>query len=263
MLPNWLADGRLVDTGVFDDIVQHGGHQALMVHVHVGQDAGHGQWVGDVGLATAAELAVVGLLGEVVGALDLVGLIRAQVGLRRVVEGIDRFHGGTISRFGGPDVLATFRGRSLASMTSSQLLSFLGLVFAGEDIGGDQAIGDFPQGDHRGLVGFFLDQRVLAAGGHLAGALAGDHDQLEAVRDVFQTIFYGYSCHSIPVPVSLLARRIHSGTRPGVNRAITHSGSLTRSSALAARPSSKRVCEEPERARLYANSPVKGRRGAG
>ena len=44
------ADGAFVDAGVLDDVVQHGRHQALMVHVHVGEDAGDRQRVGDVGL---------------------------------------------------------------------------------------------------------------------------------------------------------------------------------------------------------------------
>ncbi len=36
-----------------------------MVHMHVGEDIGDGEGVGDVGLAGAPALAVVGLLGVV------------------------------------------------------------------------------------------------------------------------------------------------------------------------------------------------------
>ena len=62
--------------GVFDDIVQHGGHQALMVHVHIGENVRHRQRVGDVRLAGAPPLAVVCLLSVVKGAFDLLDLVR-------------------------------------------------------------------------------------------------------------------------------------------------------------------------------------------
>ena len=48
-----------------------------MVHVHVSEDVGYRQRVGDVGLAAAAGLAVMGLLRVEVGAayqVDLIGL---------------------------------------------------------------------------------------------------------------------------------------------------------------------------------------------
>ena len=48
--------------GVFDHVVQHGGHQALMVHVHVGENIGDRQRMGDVRFTRAAALAIVGLL---------------------------------------------------------------------------------------------------------------------------------------------------------------------------------------------------------
>ena len=79
-LAKLLAEGFLGDAGVFDHIVQHGRHQALMVHVHVGEDAGHGQRVGYVGLATAAALPIVGLFGVEIGAPDQVDLFGAKVG---------------------------------------------------------------------------------------------------------------------------------------------------------------------------------------
>lgn len=66
----------LGDAGVLDHVVQHRGHQTLMVHVHVGEDIGDRQRVGHVRLAAAAALPVVGLLGVVVGAADQVDLVR-------------------------------------------------------------------------------------------------------------------------------------------------------------------------------------------
>ena len=80
-VPELGVDGGLVDAGILDDIVQHRRHQALVVHVHLGENGRHGQRVCYIGLATAPKLPVMGLLGEEVGALDLVALVRAKVGL--------------------------------------------------------------------------------------------------------------------------------------------------------------------------------------
>ncbi|BBM05322.1 hypothetical protein HAALTHF_10610n [Vreelandella aquamarina] len=66
------------DAGVFNHIMQHGGHQALMVHVHVSENISDRQRMGDVRLARAAALAIVGLLSVVEGALDLLDLIRGK-----------------------------------------------------------------------------------------------------------------------------------------------------------------------------------------
>ena len=38
--PNWATRASL-NAGILDDIVQHRCHQALMVHVHVGEDIGY------------------------------------------------------------------------------------------------------------------------------------------------------------------------------------------------------------------------------
>ena len=47
-----------------------------MVHVHVGENIGDRQRMGDVRFTRAAALAIVGLLGVVEGALDLLDLVR-------------------------------------------------------------------------------------------------------------------------------------------------------------------------------------------
>lgn len=65
----------LGDAGVFDHVVQHGRHQALMVHVHVGKNIRHRKRVRDVRLAAAAALAVVGLFGVEIGSADQVDLV--------------------------------------------------------------------------------------------------------------------------------------------------------------------------------------------
>ena len=50
-----------------------------MVHVHVGEDVGHGQRVGDVRVPGAAVLPLVRLLGKMVCAYDLGDLIVVQI----------------------------------------------------------------------------------------------------------------------------------------------------------------------------------------
>ena len=97
-LAELLAEGFLGDAGVFDHIVQHSGHQALMVHVHVGQDAGHGQRVGHVGLAATAALTIVRLFGVEIGPADQIDLVGAEVGRQPFGEGFYTRHGFTSGR---------------------------------------------------------------------------------------------------------------------------------------------------------------------
>ena len=87
-----LADRRLGDARIFYDIVQHGRHQALVVHVHIGEDAGHCQRMGYVLFTTAAKLAEMGLFREVVGALYVVGLLGVEITAQGGVEGINGLH---------------------------------------------------------------------------------------------------------------------------------------------------------------------------
>ncbi|MNU84592.1 hypothetical protein D3C71_743150 [compost metagenome] len=70
----------LGNTGVFDHVMQHGGHQALMVHVHVGKNIGHGKGMRDVRLAAATALTVMGLFGVEIRSADQVDLVVAEVG---------------------------------------------------------------------------------------------------------------------------------------------------------------------------------------
>src|SRR5450830_568185 len=70
----------LGDPGVFDHVMEHGRHQALMVHVHVGKNIGHRQRMRDVGFAAATALTVMGLFGVEVRPADQVDLVGAEVG---------------------------------------------------------------------------------------------------------------------------------------------------------------------------------------
>jgi hypothetical protein len=83
----------LGDPGVFDYVMQHRGHQALMVHVHVGKNIRHRQGMGDVGFAATSALAVVGLFGVEVGTPDQIDLVAAEVGRKSIGEGVYARHG--------------------------------------------------------------------------------------------------------------------------------------------------------------------------
>ena len=54
------------------------------------------------------------------------------------------------------------------------------------------AFGDFTQGSHGGLIAAF-DAWSVALAEH-AGAVRGGQYELEAVGDLFQTVFYGDAC---------------------------------------------------------------------
>src|SRR5690606_5892745 len=68
-------------------------HQALVVHVHVGEDIGDRQRVGNVWIAGAPVLAFVGLLGEVVGARYLGDLVVVEITLQALDEIMNGGHG--------------------------------------------------------------------------------------------------------------------------------------------------------------------------
>ena len=72
-------NARIFDLGIFDYIVQHGRHQALMVHVHPGQYIGYGQWMSHIGFAAFTALTIVGLLGIEIGATHPSNLFLCQI----------------------------------------------------------------------------------------------------------------------------------------------------------------------------------------
>jgi hypothetical protein len=95
--PELFGDRLLVDPRIFDNVVEHRRHETLVVHVHVGEDARHGEGVSDVGFAGAALLPEMRLFGVVVGAPHLRGLLRIQVGAQGGVEGVYRLHGADVA----------------------------------------------------------------------------------------------------------------------------------------------------------------------
>ena len=62
------ADLVLADQGVLDDVVQHGRDERLVVHVHLGEDAGDFQRM--LHVRRSARLALVRLGAEAVGVTD-------------------------------------------------------------------------------------------------------------------------------------------------------------------------------------------------
>ncbi len=85
-------DAGVVDFGIFDHVMQHGRHQALMVHVHAGQNIGNRQWVSHIGLATLASLAIVGLLSVEIGTPNPSDLLRDQILFEAMGKGVYRRH---------------------------------------------------------------------------------------------------------------------------------------------------------------------------
>src|SRR5690554_441858 len=79
VFPELLAQSIFRDTGIFDNVVQHGRHQALMVQPQVGKDAGYCQRVGDVAVAAFAHLPFMGLFGVIVGPSHLIDAISIQI----------------------------------------------------------------------------------------------------------------------------------------------------------------------------------------
>ena len=81
-----LGDLDLGDTAVFHGVVQQGGHQGVGVELPFGAQGGHGDRVGDVGLAALARHAQMRLVGKLVGIADLGHFIRREV-VQLVQEG--------------------------------------------------------------------------------------------------------------------------------------------------------------------------------
>jgi len=67
-----------------------------------------------------------------------------------------------------------------------------------QQVTADLAFGDLTQSDNSRLIVLFSYRRLSAFGRQLTGTLGSQHHQLEAVINVFQTIFNGNSCHNFP-----------------------------------------------------------------
>jgi hypothetical protein len=86
------------NTGVFNHVMQHGRHQALMVHMHVGKDIRDRERVRNVGFAAATALAIVGLFGVEIRSADQVDLVFTEVGRQAIGEGVYARQGTTPCR---------------------------------------------------------------------------------------------------------------------------------------------------------------------
>jgi hypothetical protein len=83
-------------------------------------------------------------------------------------------------------------------MPAGHRSAILFVVVHFQQITTDHACGDFTQRNDCRLVILWRDHRLVAFGRNLTGTLGGQHDQLEAVINMFKTIFNGYSCHNFP-----------------------------------------------------------------
>ena len=180
----------LGNTGVFNHVMQHGRHQALMVHMHVGKDIGHCQRVRDIRLATASALAVVGLFCVEVRPADQIDLVRAEVRRQAIGEGVYARHEETSCQNFLPFAVLRRPGIGLVRLVGLVLerceQRFVFDDFSvGDKLVAHQAFCDFAQGNNGRLVVFPLHQRLFTAGGQLTGTLGREHDQLKAVIHVF------------------------------------------------------------------------------
>ncbi len=79
---SWRREAREREFGVFDDVVEERSGQSGGVEAHIGEDVGHFEKVGDVGIAGAAELVAVAFRGNVKSAPDEPRIIRGAVGAK-------------------------------------------------------------------------------------------------------------------------------------------------------------------------------------
>ena len=75
-----LRQGILGNAGVFDHIVKHRRHQALMIQTEIGENMGDSQGVSNVPVAALTHLALMGLLGIIIGASHLIDASGIQIG---------------------------------------------------------------------------------------------------------------------------------------------------------------------------------------
>jgi len=99
-LTKLFCQGIFGNTGVFDHIVQHRRHQALMVKLHVCKNVRDRQRVRNVMLTGTAHLACMGLFGIIVCPAHLINPWRIKVGTELVRQLVDRHRRNGISRIG-------------------------------------------------------------------------------------------------------------------------------------------------------------------
>jgi hypothetical protein len=211
-----LDEFGLGDAAILDGVVQQRGHQRLRIELPFGALRRHRDGVGDVGLAAVAQLTQVGLVGEPVGAPHQLGVFGAQVieacrqcgkarggRVQRRRARLRRAFGGNGLRFGYRahvyhfSVTAVWPRPGIKKAPLCGAFSLQGCVRSAryllEHLEADLAFGDFAQGGHGGLV-LALDLGGVALAQH-ARAVGGGQDELEAVRDVDETIFDGDAGH--------------------------------------------------------------------
>ncbi|RMS61260.1 hypothetical protein ALP63_05250 [Pseudomonas syringae pv. aceris] len=184
------AERFLGNPGVFDDVMQHRSHQALMVHVHVGKNVRHRKGMGDVGFTAATALAIVGLFGVEIRSADQIDLVLAEVGRQSVGEGVYARQGATPCQWLLPCAVLRRPGIGLDGLVGlvlercEQWLIFNDFSFCDYRVI-HYASGDFTQGHNGRLVVFPGQLWFFAAGCQLTGTLGREHDQLKAVIHVF------------------------------------------------------------------------------
>jgi hypothetical protein len=169
-----LGDLALGGRGVLDDVVQQRRHEGLRVEVPLREDLRDRERVGDVGLAALAVLAGVGRARDLVGLLDRVDVVAAQV-----PEDARQLLGSRAGQRAGRgleparDGMDSERRHRIKTGTDPVFLQHRRRRRRGiEKLAADLAGGDLAQRDHRGLVLVGLDQGRRAKS-DLARAVGG------------------------------------------------------------------------------------------
>ncbi len=71
---------------IFNDIMQYGGHDSLVVHAHLSQDLGGCNGVGDIGFTSQAALPIMGFGAEQKGIINGADLLWIQVGIKDLAQ---------------------------------------------------------------------------------------------------------------------------------------------------------------------------------
>ena len=76
--------------GIFDDIVEHGRHQALVIQFQASKDSSNRQGMGNIAIAAFAHLPFVGLFGIIVGSSHLIDAIGIKIRAEFIGQHINR-----------------------------------------------------------------------------------------------------------------------------------------------------------------------------
>ena len=219
------------DIGIFEGVMQDRGNDGFDIHAKLGEDAGHRDRMGDVGLAAAPGLALVRQRTDLVGAPHARDLRLRQVagklvlqrqhirgdlvapGRSRIRSCLHRHLAAAPDQAAAqwPDLPRSIAKLQVVATLRKVVIHFRGRPFQGLAFGAlaglpvdlvdhgqvHLACCDFAQGNHGRLVVVGFNRRISALG-ELTRALGRHQHQFESVIDDRKAIFYGNTRHLQP-----------------------------------------------------------------